>query len=98
MRSEFSTRPFRVTRGKKVKAFVVPHAGIDYSGHCAGQVYQHISPQTDRVILLGPSHFTDLKGCAISVQDQNLTPIGELKVDQILIKELRKTKKFKTMD
>ena len=46
---------------------ISPHAGIEYSGEVAAFAYKQIKPDKyERVIILGPSHYTDLNLCALT--------------------------------
>jgi MEMO1 family protein len=76
-----------------LNTIIVPHAGYMYSGSTAGYAYACMLEATrrreiKRVFLLGPSHYTSLKGCALSCCDQIRTPLGDLKVDTALIGNL----------
>ena len=47
---------------------IVPHAGYRYSGPVAAVAYAQLARRTDpveRVVILGPSHFIPLAGCAV---------------------------------
>ena len=64
-------------------AYVVPHAGLIFSGQVAAEVYarlRHHRSQIDRVVLLGPSHFVPLQGMATSPHQQWQTPLGDQRV------------------
>src|SRR5262249_55537339 len=48
------------------RAYVVPHAGLRYSGAVAAEVYARLvayQPSVTTVLLLGPAHFVPLRGC-----------------------------------
>lgn len=63
-------------------AFVVPHAGLTYSGRVAAAVYRHLQQaQPSRVILLGLSHRGAPAGVWIPRVDVFETPLGEVPVD-----------------
>lgn len=51
-----------------------------------------------RIFILGPSHYVRLKACALSQCDTYKTPLYDLKVDQEVNRELRKTELFQWMD
>ncbi len=66
--------------------YVVPHAGYRYSGPTAAHAYSRLrahAGRVRRVLLLGPSHFVRLAGCAVPRADTWLTPLGELAVDTV---------------
>ncbi len=78
------------------QAYVVPHAGYRYSGPTAAQVYARLRPHAgriDRVVLLGPSHYVPLTGCAVPAAARWRTPLGEIPVDvsgaQALLRDAR---------
>ncbi len=62
----------------KPKALIVPHAGYIYSGPIAGFGYKVIENfKYQKVILLGPSHFFNFQGLALS-QFQWQSPLGKI--------------------
>ncbi|SFN21752.1 hypothetical protein SAMN05660284_00876 [Formivibrio citricus] len=66
------------------KALIVPHAGYIYSGQTAAHAYRLLEPwaQTiSRVVLLGPSHRTFLRGLALPSADFFATPLGDIPID-----------------
>jgi AmmeMemoRadiSam system protein B len=71
-------------------AVIVPHAGLRYSGPTAGQAYGRIcADDFDRIFVLGPSHHVSLEAaCGLSSARRCETPLGELRVDHKLVKEL----------
>jgi AmmeMemoRadiSam system protein B len=75
-------RPSPVRGG--LRAVVVPHAGYAFSGAvaAAGFATLPLPARTLRVALLGPSHFTPLRGIAVSGADGWLTPLGTVPVDR----------------
>ena len=73
----------------------VRHAAYQYSGPTAAFAYKSLDLKgIKRVFLLGPSHKLSLRGCAISSHAFYATPLGNLKLDQTTIQELKATKKF----
>ena len=68
---------------KDALAFVVPHAGLVYSGTVAAAVYRYIhKSQPKRVIILGFSHSRRVRGIGIPDVDSYINPLGELVVDR----------------
>lgn len=66
-------------------AFISPHAGYIYSGPVAAYVYsliEHEKKRIKKVVLIGPSHWSDFKGFALSSADVFRTPLGDTIVDQ----------------
>ncbi len=73
------------------KAFVLPHAGLIYSGPVAGSGYLCLESDCDvirRVILLGPSHRMLFPGIAVSEATAFATPLGEVPVDEVAIETI----------
>jgi AmmeMemoRadiSam system protein B len=65
-------------------AYVVPHAGYQYSGFTAAHVYARLrrrAGSVTRVVLVGPAHYVPLLGCAVPAARQWSTPLGDLPVD-----------------
>jgi len=63
-------------------AFVVPHAGLVYSGTVAAAAYRHMQvARPERVFLLGFSHRGGPAGVAIPDVGAIATPLGEVRVD-----------------
>ena len=70
------------------KALIVPHAGYVYSGPVAARAYaavRGLAGQVRRVVLLGPSHFVPVRGCAAPRAGAFDTPLGPLAVDQAAV-------------
>jgi len=80
----------------KVESLLVPHAGYIYSGPVAAHSYDVVhdffqlfkSESRIVVIILGPNHYGIGSGVALSGSDSWETPIGKVKVDLELAKQL----------
>lgn len=73
----------------RLRALIVPHAGYVYSGPIAASAYRRIEPgAVRRVLLLGPSHRTPLRGLAVPTADGFATPLGDVAVDAAMRAEL----------
>jgi AmmeMemoRadiSam system protein B len=73
---------------RTLKAFVLPHAGLIYSGPVAGSGYLCLERDRDtvqRVVLVGPSHRVAFKGLAASEASSFATPLGEVPLDEAAI-------------
>ena len=73
-------------------ALIAPHAGYQYSGPIAANAYATLGPwaeQIDRVVVLAPSHRVGFRGIATSSADVFRTPLGDIPVDRVAIKQLR---------
>lgn len=81
-----------VTDGEPLAAaYVVPHAGLRYSGPTAAHVYARLrthAAAVNRVVLIGPAHYVPLKDCAVPAADRWSTPLGELSIDVEAVREL----------
>ncbi len=75
----------KVSPGPAPKAIIAPHAGYIYSGPVAGTAYACLQAgrnRIQRVILLGPSHYSDFAGLAASQADAFATPLGLVPLDK----------------
>ncbi|WP_025272619.1 AmmeMemoRadiSam system protein B [Haloglycomyces albus] len=70
-------------RTSLAEAYIVPHAGLRFSGGVAAEVYarmaRHVS-EFSNVILLGPSHRYPLHGYAASPAPAWSTPLGDVRL------------------
>ncbi|KAJ2541498.1 hypothetical protein GGF49_003614 [Coemansia sp. RSA 1853] len=83
---------------KGIRAIIGPHAGFSYSGANAAYGYKCIDTQNiKRVFLLGPSHHAYLKTCALSQCTEYSTPLGNIRVDQELVRELQDKGEWRLM-
>jgi len=70
-------------------AFVVPHAGLAYSGAVAASVYRYLqAAPPERVILLGFRHSGGPSGVAIPDIAAFETPLGPVEIDRAAVQEL----------
>ena len=80
-------------------AFVVPHAGLVYSGTVAASAYRCMgAAKPDRVFILGFSHSGDGPGVSIPAIGAYRTPLGEVPVDQSAAQELASGGHFVIVD
>uniref|UniRef100_A0A7S1XWN0 Protein MEMO1 n=1 Tax=Phaeomonas parva TaxID=124430 RepID=A0A7S1XWN0_9STRA len=102
--AELANSPYR--NGGQVRALIAPHAGYDYSGPTAAYAYDFLRPELwsggdgapKRIFILGPSHHVYLSGCALSGAERCATPVGDLVVDQEIIRELHATGEFVVLE
>jgi hypothetical protein len=83
------------------KAVIAPHAGYVYSGPVAGSAYRPwrgSGERIRRVILLGPSHYVDFEGVALSSATAFETPLGVVPVDQDWSDAVRRLPQVRVMD
>ena len=70
--------------GVPPKALIVPHAAYVYSGPIAASGFARVvDAPVRRVVLLGPSHFAYLRGCALPDAAAMRTPLGDLPVEEL---------------
>lgn len=80
-----------------LKATIVPHAGLSYSGGVAAAAYSRLDTRTiRRIIMLGPSHHARVDGCGIPGPRVGAyqTPLGDLPLDVAALAALRATGGF----
>ncbi len=74
-----------------VRALVVPHAGLHYSGSLAAGCFRLLDPKkVRRIILLGPSHHMPFKGIILPSYSAYRLRSGVIPVDTKVVKELKK--------
>lgn len=81
---------------QNLRALIVPHAGYSYSGPTAAYAYSALQQELSRecspirrIIVLHPSHHIFMpQQCAISNASVLQTPLGNLKVDNVLRNEI----------
>jgi AmmeMemoRadiSam system protein B len=83
-------------KGFPTECLIVPHAGYDFSGPVAAHSYNvafeffHTAKNNAKsVIIVGPNHYGIGSGVTISRADSWETPLGTVRVDQQLSKELQ---------
>jgi AmmeMemoRadiSam system protein B/AmmeMemoRadiSam system protein A len=83
----------------RAAAFVVPHAGLIYSGVVAAAVYRRLQAwKPRRVLLLGFSHRGGPAGIAIPDTEAYRTPLGELEVDREAVADLAGFEPFRLVE
>jgi hypothetical protein len=92
--SERRTGPYLAPRAA---GFVVPHAGLIYSGTVAAAAYRHLRAHPPaRVVLLGFSHHGAPPGAWIADVPALATPLGEVAVDREFAAALSEDGGFRT--
>jgi MEMO1 family protein len=72
-------------RAETVRAIVVPHAGLMYSGPVAAYAYKAAQQGRYRsIVLVGPSHYVPFRGVSIWPEGSWETPFGAVAVDREL--------------
>ncbi len=79
--------------GQKLETYprmiISPHAGYIFSGPVAGIGFATIDPDTQKVVLLGPSHHKWFEGLSIPDVDYYETPLGKVPLDKEIVARLR---------
>jgi len=76
--------------------FVVPHAGLQYSGAVAAAAYRHVRQQQPRrAVILGFTHRGGPAGICIPDIDEYETPLGEVRVDRETMERLASRRPFR---
>lgn len=73
---------------RNVKACLVPHAGLMFSGHVAGAVFSSIRIPT-KVVILGVRHRPPGSPAAIISDGAWRTPLGDAQIDHELARKLK---------
>jgi len=76
--------------GHRVRALIVPHAGYVFSGGVAASAYNQLDRNSSykRIFLIGSSHRVPIPGAADYTEGNYRTPMGTVRVDSELGKEL----------
>ena len=69
------------------KAIIVPHAGYIFSGHAAMAGFQYLEP-SENIFIIAPSHHESFNNIALPEYTFFETPLGNLEVNNRLIKEI----------
>jgi len=67
------------------KAIIAPHAGYVYSGPIAARAYATLHAARDRirrVVLMGPTHRTPVRGLAVPAATAFASPLGTVAIDR----------------
>jgi MEMO1 family protein len=73
------------------KAVIAPHAGYPYSGPVAGSAFARwrgAGEGSPRVVVIGPSHYAEFDGVAVSSATAFETPLGVVSVDRETIERI----------
>lgn len=78
--SSFFANTRVMLKQKHVKALIVPHAGLIYSGKTAAWGYRQLPKQKNQhFVMIGPSHYTYFSGIAGDSAHYWETPMGNVK-------------------
>jgi len=69
----------------RLRAIVVPHAGLMYSGPVAAFAYRAAMDTRYRtIVMVGPSHFVPFRGVSLWPSGEWETPLGRMQIDDAL--------------
>ncbi|MDI9623898.1 MAG: AmmeMemoRadiSam system protein B [Methanothermobacter sp.] len=90
----------KIGNKRKLKAVIAPHAGYMYSGPVAAHAYHEVAadgfPET--FIILCPNHTGMGSGISMMSKGEWITPLGSVKIDEELAKELLEASGIIDMD
>lgn len=72
----------------KTRAVIVPHAGLIYSGKLAFEGISQLDKNIKNIFIFAPAHRVGFEGIALSSFDEWKTPLGNIKINQDINKEL----------
>jgi MEMO1 family protein len=75
-----------------IQALIAPHAGYVFSGEVAASSYNQIDPDRkfDNVFILASSHHMSFEGASIYYKGNYITPLGTVKVNTTLARQIMK--------
>ena len=83
----------------KPRIIIVPHAGYIYSGAVAGCVYRQTRDyKYDNIFILGATHREYVKNIGLCTCPLCRTPLGDLKVNEVLVKKVSMSGYFQTTE
>jgi len=95
-------RPLAQIARRPPLAVIAPHAGHEWSGDAAGHVYRLLEGEPgaaiERVILIGPSHYSGFRGASILAVSAYATPLGDVPLDAEVVRALRASPEFVAAD
>ena len=75
----------------EIVMLISPHAGYDYSGPVAAHAFRQIKGKSfETVVCLGLSHHVPISKASVFNGDVYRTPIGDVPIDKILVRDLLK--------
>ena len=79
---------------QNINAIIVPHAGYVFSAPIAATSYKTLHKSYKNIFIIGSSHHVNFDGISIYNQGDYQTPLGRVKVNHKIIKELIKGNKL----
>lgn len=77
-------------------AIICPHAGYIYSGEVAASGFNQVDPDRkfERIFIIASSHTSDFTGASVFCTGHYITPLGIVKVDLELVRQMVKENKL----
>ncbi len=75
---------------RKARAVIVPHAGLVFSGRVAYEGLEQLDKEIENLFIIAPAHRVPFDGLALSSHTHWETPLGKIKVNRAICKELTK--------
>lgn len=72
------------------RILIVPHAGYIFSGELAFNCYKFLDKSVKNIFIISPSHYERIYGCVLPDYEEFQTPLGSIKINQILKEEFSK--------
>lgn len=69
---------------------ISPHAGYVYSGQIAAEAFQYLDENVKNIFIIAPAHRVETHNFVLSSFDEWNTPLGNIKINQEMNKELIK--------
>lgn len=78
----------RIEESKNIRALIVPHAGLVYSGQTAAWGYNQLpkKQKSQHFVLIGPSHSFYFQGMRSSSSSFWITPFGQVKQQMLKVR------------
>lgn len=70
------------------RAVIVPHAGLIYSGRLAYEGISQLDKNIKTIFIFAPAHRVPFEGLAVTSYDEWNTPLGNIRINKELTKEL----------
>ena len=75
---------------RKARAVIVPHAGLVFSGRVAYEGLEQLDKEIENLFIIAPAHRVPFEGLALTSYTQWETPLGKIKINRAICKDLMK--------
>ena len=83
---------------RKARAVIVPHAGLVYSGRLAYEGIEQLDKGIENIFIIAPAHRVPLDGLALTSYTHWETPLGKVRVNRAICRELAKNYNAQVFD